>query len=134
MEVTAEDSVSTVADKLQDAGLIKYKWFFKLYAGISHADKKIGIGTYTLNTEMDYRALILGMHNSSGNLTAETVTVTIPEGYTVRQTIRLLAEKGVNTEENLLEAVRTATIRLQLHQQQFRRPQPSGGLPVPGHL
>ena len=89
VEVTAEDSVSTVADKLQDAGLIKYKWFFKLYAGISHADKKIGIGTYTLNTEMDYRALILGMHNSSGNLTAETVTVTIPEGYTVRQTIRL---------------------------------------------
>ena len=108
VEVTAEDSVSTVADKLQDAGLIKYKWFFKLYAGISHADKKIGIGTYTLNTEMDYRALILGMHNSSGNLTAETVTVTIPEGYTVRQTIRLLAEKGVNTEENLLEAAKTA--------------------------
>ena len=58
---------------------------------------------------MDYRALILGMHNSSGNLTAETVTVTIPEGYTVRQPIRLLAEKGVNTEENLLEAARTAT-------------------------
>ncbi len=91
--------MSTVADKLHDAGLIKYKWFFKLYAGISHADKKIGIGTYELNTEMDYRALILGMHNSSGNLTAETVTVTIPEGYTVRQTIRLLAEKGVNTKK-----------------------------------
>ena len=108
VEVTAEDSVSTVADKLQEAGLIKYKWFFKLYAGISHADKKIGIGTYTLNTEMDYRALILGMHNASGNLTAETVTVTIPEGYTVAQTIHLLAEKGVNTEENLLEAARTA--------------------------
>ena len=63
VEVTAEDSVSTVADKLHDAGLIKYKWFFKLYAGISHADKKIGIGTYELNTEMDYRALILaGQH------------------------------------------------------------------------
>ena len=108
VEVTAEDSVSSVADKLHDAGLIKYKWFFKLYAGISHADKKIGIGTYELNTEMDYRALILGMHNSSGNLTAETVTVTIPEGYTVMQTIRLLAEKGVNTEENLLEAAKTA--------------------------
>ena len=109
VEVTAEDTVATVADKLHDAGLIKYKWFFKLYAGISHADRKIGIGTYELNTEMDYRALILGMHNSSGNLTAETVTVTIPEGYTVMQTIHLMAEKGVNTEENLLEAARTAT-------------------------
>lgn len=108
VEVTAEDTVASVADKLQNAGLIKYKWFFKLYAGISHADRKIGIGTYELNTEMDYRALILEMHNASGNLTAETVTVTIPEGYTVMQTIRLLAEKGVNTEENLLEAAKTA--------------------------
>ena len=109
IEVTADDTVATVADKLQDAGLIKYKWFFKLFAGLAHADKKIGIGTYELNTEMDYRALILGMHNASGNMTAETVTVTIPEGYSVMQTIRLLAEKGVNTEENLLEAAKTAT-------------------------
>mgnify|MGYP000089091148 CR=1 FL=1 len=82
--------------------------FFKLFGAVRHAGDKIGIGTYTLNTEMDYRALILGMHNSSGNLTAETVTVTIPEGYTVMQTIRLMAEKGVNTEENLLEAAKTA--------------------------
>ena len=104
VEVTAEDSVSTVADKLQDAGLIKYKWFFKLYAGISHADKKIGIGTYTLNTEMDYRALILGMHNSSGNLTAETVTVTIPEGYTVTQIFQLLEDNNVATVEELTQA------------------------------
>lgn len=108
VEVTAEDTVATVAAKLQDAGLIKYKWFFKLFAGLSHADEKIGIGTYELNNEMDYRALILGMHSTSGNMTAETVTVTIPEGYTVAQTIHLLAEKGVNTEENLLEAARTA--------------------------
>ena len=57
---------------------------------------------------MDYHALIAGMHSSSGNLSAETVTVTIPEGYTVRQTIALLAEKGVNTEEALTEAAQTA--------------------------
>ena len=47
------------------------------------------------------------MRSSSGNLSAETVTVTIPEGYTVRQTIALLAEKGVNTEEALTEAAQT---------------------------
>ena len=90
IEVTADDTVATVADKLQDAGLIKYKWFFKLFAGLAHADKKIGIGTYELNTEMDYRALILGMHNASGNMTAETVTVTIPEGYTVMPSLPAL--------------------------------------------
>lgn len=107
VEVTAEDTVDTVADKLQDAGLIKYKWFFKLYASISNADEKIGMGTYTLNTDMDYHALVVGMRSSSGNMTAETVRVTIPEGYTVAQTIHLLAEKGVNTEEALLEAAQT---------------------------
>ena len=107
VEVTAEDSLGDVAEKLQEAGLIKYKWFFKLFAAFSNADEKIGIGTYELNTDMDYRALIVGMHSSSGNLNADTVTVTIPEGYTVRQTIALLAEKGVNTQEALTEAAHT---------------------------
>ena len=104
VEVTAEDSVSTVANKLQDAGLIKYKWFFKLYAGISHADKKIGIGTYELNTDMDYNALIQGMSNRNATINADTVTVTIPEGYSVRQIVSLLAKYGVNSEDALLSA------------------------------
>ena len=106
--MTADDSISTIADKLEDAGLIQYKWFFKLFATVADAKDKIGTGTYELNTDMDYRALIIGMHNSSGNLNSDTVRITIPEGYTVAQIIHLMAEKGVNTEENLLEAAKTA--------------------------
>ena len=108
IEVTADDTIGSIADKLHDAGLIEYKWFFRLFATVADAKDKIGTGTYELNTEMDYRALILGMHNSSGNLNSDTVRVTIPEGYTVSQIIKLLAENGVNTEENLLEAAKTA--------------------------
>ena len=107
IDVTAEDDMATIAEKLQSAGLIKYKWFFRLFASLTGAEEEIGIGTYKLNTDMDYHALISGMHSSSGNLTAETVTVTIPEGYTVRQTIALLAENGVNTEEALTKAAQT---------------------------
>lgn len=109
IEVTAEDNVKSVANKLEDAGLIQYKWFFKLFAGISNAEEKIGIGSYELTSDMDYRALILRMRNSSGSMNAETVRVTIPEGYTVAQTIALLAKQGVNTEEKLTEAAKTAT-------------------------
>lgn len=108
VEVSAEDTLDTVADKLQEAELIRYKWFFKLFAKVTKAEDKIGIGTYELNNDMDYHALISGMRSSSGSMSAEVVDVTIPEGYTVAQTIRLLAEKGVNTEENLLEAAKTA--------------------------
>ena len=49
IEVTAEDTVSTVTDKLCDAGLIKYKWLFKFFAGFAHAEDKIGMGSYELN-------------------------------------------------------------------------------------
>lgn len=109
IEITADDDMGSIAEKLQDAGLIRYKWFFRLFAAVTGASEEVGIGTYELNTDMDYHALIAGMRSSSGNLSAETVTVTIPEGYTVRQTIALLAEKGVNTEEALTEAAKTAS-------------------------
>lgn len=107
VEITADDTVSTVANKLEDAGLIEYKWFFRLFAAFADADEKIGLGSYTLNTEMDYRALIVAMRNTSGNMHAETVKVTIPEGYTVEQTIKLLAKNKVNTEEALMKAAKT---------------------------
>ena len=97
--------METVADKLEAAGLIEYKWFFRLFGNFAHAEENIGVGVHELTTDMDYRALIVGMRSSSGgNMNAETVQVTIPEGYTVAQPIALLAEKGVNTEEKLLDA------------------------------
>lgn len=108
VEVVADDTVDTVAGKLKDAGLIEYTWFFKLYANITGAEEKIGMGTHTLNTDMDYHALVLGMRSAAGNMTAETVQVTIPEGYTVAQTIAVLAKNGVNTEEALTAAAQTA--------------------------
>lgn len=109
IQVTASDNLKSVADKLHDAGLIQYKWFFRFFGGLADANDKIGIGSYELNSEMDYMALINAMHNSSGGMNTDTVRVTIPEGYTVRQIIALLAKNGVNTEANLTQAAQTAT-------------------------
>ncbi|MCI8691101.1 MAG: endolytic transglycosylase MltG [Oscillibacter sp.] len=108
IQVTAEDTIRSISDKLGEAGLIDYPWFFRLYANFAHADEEIGIGSYTLNNDMDYHALIAGMHSSSGSMNEDTVRVTIPEGYTVAQTISLLAKNGVNTQTALLEAAKTA--------------------------
>ncbi|MFR3922926.1 MAG: endolytic transglycosylase MltG [Dysosmobacter welbionis] len=91
----------------------------------------MGIGTHELNTDMDYHALIAGMRSSSGNLSAETVTVTIPEGYTVRQTIALLAEKGVNTEEALTGAAQTGDFDYDFIDNRIRGPEPTGGFLFP---
>lgn len=105
--VTMDDTIGSVTNKLKEAGLIEYKWFFRLFCSFSNASDDIGEGTYTLNTDMDYRALITKMSSpSNGSLNDQTVKVTIPEGYTVQQIIDLLAEKGVNTKENLEEAAK----------------------------
>ena len=105
IEVTKDDDVGSVATKLKESGLIEYKWFFRLFAWVSDADEKIGEGTYTLDTNMDYRALIVGMMSDTGqNLSADTVTVVIPEGYSVQQIINRLAEAGVSEKEELEDA------------------------------
>ncbi len=103
VEITPGDSLDQVITKLERAGLIKYPFFFRLFAEVTHAESKIGAGTYALNTDMDYRALVVGMRSSAGLKTSE-VKVTIPEGYTVRDICALLAEKGVASEDELLDA------------------------------
>ena len=102
--ITKDDNLDTVADKLKDEGLIEYKWLFKLFGRVAHAEGKIGIGVHELNTQMDYNALINGMRSSSGSLNSDTVRITFKEGMTVRQTIALMVEYGVSTEEKLLDA------------------------------
>ena len=90
-----------LAAALKEAGLIEYEWFFRLFAWFSHADTKPAQGTFVLNTEMDYMALVRNMRTTGGK--AETVEVTIPEGYTVKQIIDLLAEKKVGSVEDLTD-------------------------------
>lgn len=88
-----------IVDQLEQEGLIEYKFLFQLYSWFSKADEKIVAGTYELNTEMDYRALVTNMSSSSS--TRQTIDLTIPEGYTIDQIFALLDEEGVSTVDQL---------------------------------
>lgn len=97
--VDNDESFGKVVDDLKDKGLIEYKFLFHLYGLFSNADDKITPGTYELNTNMDYRALVTNMSSSSS--TRQTIDITIPEGYTIDQLFQLLEEQGVTTVEKL---------------------------------
>ena len=58
--ITTDDSFDDVVDRLQEEGMIEYKFLFKLFATITHKKDDIIAGSYTLNTDMDYRALLAG--------------------------------------------------------------------------
>ncbi len=100
-EIIIDDSTefSDLVDTLEEKGLIEYKFLFKLYAAFSHAEDKIAPGTYELNSEMDYHALVSNMGSSSA--TRQTTDITIKEGLTIDQIFDLLADRGVTSVEKL---------------------------------
>lgn len=105
--VTVEegDSIGDIADQLKEKGLIRYKYLFQLFAGVTGKTEKITAGSYELSTEMDYSALL----NNIGSTSAyrETVTVTIPEGYTVEEVFQLMDDKGVCDYDSLMDSAKT---------------------------
>lgn len=109
-EITGDDGKTStllvpdmgyVADLLKENGLIKYKPLFQLFCSLTKVkDKgKLSPGTYELNTDMDYNALVNSLGAKSGS--RMTVSVTIPEGYTLDQIFALMEEKGVLSVETL---------------------------------
>ena len=94
--------IDFVADTLKDAGIIEYKWLFKAFCWFSHATNKVDPGTYTLTTNLDYRALVSNMQTASGSM--ETTTVTFPEGFTMQEIFERLEENGICSVEELYEA------------------------------
>jgi len=100
-EVTFYD-MEKVARQLHEKGIVDYPWFFRLFSWAYKGDQKISQGSFELDTDMDYMALIRAMRSTGGK--AVTVNVSIPEGYTVKQIIALLAENGVASVEDLTDA------------------------------
>ena len=98
------DTVSEVADILEENGLIEYKWLFTLFASFTHVDdvspnSKLTPGTYELNTSMDYNALINSMGRGSSNRKQTQVTIT--EGMTLDQIFQTLENVGVASVADL---------------------------------
>lgn len=100
-EITINDDTdfNAIVDQLEQKGLIEYKFLFKLYAAFSHAEDKIAPGTYELNTEMDYHALVSNMGASSA--TRQETDITIKEGLTIDQVFQLLDDRGVTSVDKL---------------------------------
>lgn len=94
--------IDYLADTLSEAGLIEYKWLFRAFCMISHADTKVSPGEYALRSTYDYRALI--QHMRPGATGAVTVKVTFPEGFTMRQIFLRLEENGVADFDDLMDA------------------------------
>ena len=99
--VTEDDNIDSIAEKLGKADLVRYPNLFKFFANATGKSDNIGVGTFTLNSQLDYNAMINAMYDYGPE--QQVVTLMFPEGYNCAQIFKLLEDNGVCTAAALEE-------------------------------
>ncbi|MGI6128556.1 MAG: endolytic transglycosylase MltG [bacterium] len=101
IEVPPSATAAYVAQLLQEKKIIKSSLAFRLLGKFTGQEKMIKAGQYVLSPSQTPQEILLAL--STGKTVDTAVKVTIPEGYTVRQMARLLADQGLTDEQDFLE-------------------------------
>ena len=99
--IDVKDRMPDIAQKLQDAGMIRYPKLFEAFTKLTGKGDNILVGKIDFNetTVYDYNALVNAMSFRGG--ARVTLDVMIPEGYNCAQIFALLEEKGVCSARSL---------------------------------
>ena len=96
--------ITTVAEVLAEANVIKYQSLFELYARFKEMDGlNFASGEYTVAPNMNYDALIYAF--VPDKKPREQVVITIPEGYSVDEIIDLFVSKGIGTRDGFIDVI-----------------------------
>jgi UPF0755 protein len=97
VKVVRGDTLSDVAAKLEEAGVIKSAFVFELQARYEGYGTEIKTGRYTFEPGQDSGEIL---HKLTVGQAAPTFTVTIPEGLTIKETAKTVAaDSGMSAPE-----------------------------------
>ena len=101
-------SMGIAADSLERAGVIGSPRLFRMYAKIRGGDRGIKAGTYVLRPDASWEFVLDALRSGRGVVNV----VTVPEGYTLRQTESLLVAKlGIPADSVRAAVSDTALLR-----------------------
>lgn len=103
-------SMGVAADSLERAGVIGSPRMFRMYAKLRGGDRGIKAGTYVLRRDASWEFVLDALRSGRGVVNA----VTIPEGYTLRQTEALLVARLGVPADSVRAAVRDTALLRQL--------------------
>lgn len=106
IEIKSGTGSATIADQLQQEGLIKSSFLFKGYLKVKSQGSHFQAGVYQFNPGVTYQEIITKL-NAGDVVEKEMVRFTIPEGYTVAQIGVKLAQEGIVDQKNFKELVKT---------------------------
>ena len=101
--IESGSNVFEIAEKLEDEGIITKKAKFVVTVITSGNRGKLNYGSFEFKKGMSYTEIIEMMVN--GGAKKETLTLTIPEGFSVENIIDRMAEKKIGTREEIEKAL-----------------------------
>ncbi len=102
-EVRPGDGAATIASALEEKGLIRASLEFRAFSAVFGWNGRLQAGRYELSP--GYSTLRILKQISRGEVL--TMSVVIPEGYTVAQIETLLVDKGLATPDTFRQALAT---------------------------
>lgn len=116
------DSSAAIAEKLEEKGIIESPFFFRAYCYVKGHYSSFKYGTYNFQKGMGYEEIANVLLNDGGSFA--TVTVTIPEGTTIRDYTKningsnvtvsgiasILEKNGVCSKEDFFAALDSAVL------------------------
>jgi UPF0755 protein len=100
--IPSGSSTAAIGSILQDDGVVGSGFWFRIAALLSGSEKHLQAGRYLFAGRLSTAAVIHEL--SVGAARYDTVSVTIPEGWTVRQIAALMAHQGVCSYADFMRA------------------------------
>lgn len=101
--IEESDTTEIIANKLKDAGVIKYPLIYRVYSKLSNTDGLYQIGTHELDAAAGYSGIADEL--TTARSFKEEVELTVPDGANIEEIAQILNEKGVCSEQEFYDAI-----------------------------
>ncbi|WP_177505894.1 endolytic transglycosylase MltG [Anaerosinus sp.] len=97
-------SADDVANLLYERNVIDSVIGFKIIAKMNALDSELKAGEYAFSKDMSYSTIVDIL--VKGEISANEIRVTVPEGYNINQIGKILEEKGITTQKDFEKAAK----------------------------
>lgn len=104
VNVEEGDSFYSIINRLSNEKKIKSPFIIKIYAKLTGRDLEVVPGSHTLDETMSLNDVAKILKDTNN---ANTITVTIPEGFNVEDIAARVEENGICTKDEFLSAVKS---------------------------
>ena len=103
VNVEEGDSFYSIVSRLSNENKIKSPLLIKIYSKLTNLNLEVVPGNRTLEQSMSLKEMAEALKETSN---ANTVTITIPEGFTIDDIAVRVSENGICTKDEFLSAVK----------------------------